>query len=48
MKGDDDPITFILACIGISAGIFLTFIGVKVLKQIIVGYFRSLAGKDDE
>lgn len=48
MKGDDDPITFILACIGIPAGIFLTFIGVMVLKQIIVGYFRSLAGKDDE
>ena len=48
MKGDDDPLTFLLACIGIPAGLLLTFIGGKVLVQIIVGHFKKTTGADEE
>ena len=47
MKGDDDPLTFLLACIGIPAGL-LTFIGGMVLVQIIVGHFKKPTGADEE
>lgn len=48
MKGDDDPFTFLLACIGIPAGLLLTFIGGRVLVQIIVGHFKKPTGADEE
>lgn len=48
MKGDDDPLTFLLACIGIPAGLLLTFIGGMVLVQIIVGHFKKPTGADEE
>lgn len=48
MKGDDDPLTFLLACIGIPAGLLLTFIGGRVLVQIIVGHFKKPTGADEE
>lgn len=47
MKGDDDPLTFLLACIGIPAGLLLTFIGGKVLVQIIVGHFKRVQTKKE-
>ena len=48
MKGDDDPLTFLLACIGSPAGLLLTFIGGMVLVQIIVGHFKKPTGADEE
>lgn len=48
MKGDDDPLTFLLTCIGIPAGLLLTFIGGMVLVQIIVGHFKKPTGADEE
>lgn len=48
MKGDDDPLTFLLACIGIPSGLLLTFIGGRVLVQIIVGHFKKPTGADEE
>ena len=48
MKGHDDPLTFLLACIGIPAGLLLTFIGGMVLVQIIVGHFKKPTGADEE
>lgn len=48
MKGDDDPLTFLLACIGIPAGLLLTFIGGRVLVQIIVDHFKKPTGADEE
>ena len=48
MKGDDDPLTFLLACIGIPAGLLLTFIGGMVLVQIIVAHFKKPTGADEE
>ncbi len=48
MKGDDDPLTFLLACIGIPTGLLLTFIGGRVLVQIIVDHFKKPTGADEE
>ena len=48
LKGDDDPLTFLLACIGIPTGLLLTFIGGRVLVQIIVDHFKKPTGADEE